>query len=114
MRRIGSRNERVLPARIVTREDPAMQSLRDALGAVAIAAPLAYLLSHSGSRWRLRRLDQKNGIDFESHAAALAAMRRAVVHCAAYALVVEGCGGCLEVQFLNWDAEAARKFGVRP
>ena len=102
------------PARIATREDPAVQSLRDALGAVAIAAPLAYLLSRSGACWRLRRLDQRNGIEFESRAAAFAAMRRAVVHCAAYCLVVEGCNGDFEVQFLNWDAEAARKFGVRP
>jgi hypothetical protein len=82
---------------------------------VAIAAPLAYSLSRSsGSQWQLRRLDQKNGIAFETRTAAFAAMRRAVVRCAAYCLVVEGCNGDVEIQFLNWDAEAARKFGVRP
>jgi hypothetical protein len=51
---------------------------------------------------------------FETREAALAAMRRAVVRCAAYGLVVEGCNGTFDVQFLNWDGEAARRFGIRP
>ena len=96
-------------------EDPAMQSLRDALGAVAIAPALAYSLNRSeGKRWQLRRLDQRAGQDFDTREAGFAAMRRAVVRSSAYCLVAEGCTGDIDVQFLNWGAEAARKFGVRP
>jgi hypothetical protein len=96
-------------------EDAAMQSLRDALGAVAIAPALAYSLNRAdGKRWQLRRLDQREGESFETREAGFAAMRRAVVRSSAYCLVVEGCTGDLDVQFLNWDAGAARKFGVRP
>ena len=96
-------------------EDPAMQSLRDALGAVAIAPALAYSLNRSdGKRWQLRRLDHRQGEEFDSREAAFAAMRRAVVRSSAYCLVVEGCNGDIDVQFLNWDTEAARKFGVQP
>ena len=96
-------------------EDPAMQSLRDALGAVAIAPAVAYSLNRSdGQHWQLRRLDQRHGQEFETREAAFASMRRAVVRSAAYGLVVEGCNGDIDVQFLNWDAEAASRFGVRP
>jgi hypothetical protein len=96
-------------------EDPAMQSLRDALGAVAIAPAVAYSLNRSdGKRWQLRRLDQRQGEDFETREAASAAMRRAVVRSSAYCLVVEGCNGDIDIQFLKWDAESACKFGVRP
>jgi len=96
-------------------EDPELQKLRDALGAVAIAPALAYAVTRAeGSRWQLRRLDEKSATAFDTREAAFAAMRRAVVRCWAYALLVEGCNGALDVQFLNWDAEAARKFGIRP
>jgi hypothetical protein len=103
------------PVAFTRSEDPEMRQLRDALGAVAIAPALGYSLTRAkGSRWQLRRLDQKTGVVFETREAALAAMRRAVVRCAAYGLVVEGCNGTFDVQFLNWDGEAARRFGIRP
>jgi hypothetical protein len=96
-------------------EDPALQSLRDALGAVAIAPALAYSLTRSkGAQWRLRRLDQREGENFDSRDAAIAALRNSVVRCSAYCLVVEGCTGDIDIQFLNWDDRAADKFGVRP
>jgi predicted kinase len=98
-----------------THEDPEMEILREALGAVAIAPSLAYSLTRSeGSRWLLRRIDARDGREFERRDAALAAMRRAVVHCSAYCLLVEGCNGTLDVQFLNWDERAAARFGIRP
>jgi hypothetical protein len=98
-----------------THEDPEMETLREALGAVAIAPALAYSLTRAkGSRWQLRRIDERNGVEFERREAAFAAMRRAVVHCSAYCLLVEGCDGALDIQFLNWNAEAARKFGIQP
>lgn len=96
-------------------EDPEMAVLREALGAVAIAPALAYSLTRGkGSRWQLRRLDARNGTEFDRREAAFAAMRRAVVHCSAYCLLVEGCNGELDVQSLDWDDRAAAKFGVRP
>ena len=96
-------------------EDPAMQTLREALGAIAMAPALAYSLSRAdGTRWALRRLDQRDGKTFESRAAAVAAMRNAVVRCSAYCLVVEGCTGDFDVQFLNWDNQAADRFDIRP
>jgi hypothetical protein len=89
--------------------------LHEALGAVAIAPAQAYALNRTAAaRWRLRRADEYDGKDFDSRDAAMAAMRNAVVRCAAYCLVVEGCTGDLDVQFLNWNAEAAGKFGVHP
>ena len=102
------------PIRETYREDPALLSLRDALGAVAIAPALAYSLSRSGSHWRLRRLDERHAQQFDSREAALAAMRRAVVRCSAYCLFVEDWTGDFEVQSWNWDDRAAAKFGVRP
>jgi len=46
---------------------------------------LAYALTRAaGSRWQSRRLDQKTAVAFDTHEAAFAAMRRAVVRCAAY------------------------------
>jgi alkylhydroperoxidase family enzyme len=103
------------PTKWTRRENPEISTLREALGAVAIAPALAYSLSrHDGGRWRLRRLDQLDGDDFDGRAAALAAMRCAVVRCSAYCLVVEGCTGSLDIQFLNWDDRAADRFGVRP
>jgi hypothetical protein len=102
------------PIRKISRGDPAIEMLRDALGAVAIAPPLAYSLTRSGSNWQLRRLDQRIGIAFENRETAVAAMRRAVVRAAAYCLVVEGCTGAIDVQFLHWGPEAARLFGIRP
>jgi hypothetical protein len=105
----------ISPKTRIHHEDPAMQTLREALGAVAIAPALAYCLSRTdGARWELRRLDQRDGKVFESRDAAVAAMRNAVVRSAAYCLVVEGCTGDFDVQFLNWDDRAADRFGVRP
>ncbi len=105
----------ISPKTRIQHEDPAMQSLREALGAVAIAPALAYCLSRAeGTRWHLRRLDERDGKLFETRTAALAAMRNAVVRSAAYCLVVEGCAGDFDVQFLNWDDQAAARFGVRP
>jgi len=95
-------------------EDPAMEALREALGTVAVAPAVAYSLSRAGSHWRLRRLDRQQGEIFETRAAALAAMRSAVVRASSYFLAVEGCNGAVDVQFLNWDAKAAERFGVRP
>ena len=102
------------PITATNREDPAMQSLRDALGAIAIAPALALSLSRSGSRWRLRRLDERNAQEFDSREAALAAMRRAVVRSSAYCLVVERRNGDFDVQSFNWDEQAANAFGIRP
>ena len=91
-----------------------MKALREALGTVAIAPAVAYTLSRAGDCWRLRRLDRHQGEIFETRAAALGAMRGAVVRCSAYLLAVEGCNGIVDVQFLNWNREAAEKFGIRP
>jgi hypothetical protein len=103
------------PTSRIRHEDPAMPVLREALGAVAIAPALAYSLNRTEqASWRVRRLDQRAGKDFENRDAAMAAMRNAVVRCAGYCLVVEACTGDVEVQFLNWDEPAARKFGIRP
>jgi hypothetical protein len=105
----------ISPRSTIQHEDPSMQALREALGAVAIAPALAFSLSRAdGTRWQLRRLDQRDGKVFESRDAAMAAMRSAVVRSAAYCLVVEGCTGDVDVQFLNWDDQAADRFGVRP
>ncbi len=90
-----------------------MEALREALGTVAIAPAVAYSLSRAGQRWRLRRLDRLQGEIFETRAAALSAMRSAVVRASAYFLAVEGCNGDVDIQFLNWSTEAARKFGIR-
>jgi hypothetical protein len=103
------------PISRIRHEDPAMPVLREALGAVAIAPALAFSLNRTEeASWRLRRLDQADGKDFQSRDAAVAAMRNAVVRCAAYCLVVEDCAGDVDVQFLNWDDRAARRFGIRP
>jgi hypothetical protein len=92
-----------------------MAAIREALGAIPVAPPLAYSLRRArGTHWRLRRLDERDAADFETRAAALAAMRQAVVRCSAYCLLVEGCDIGLDIQFLNWDDRAAMKFGVRP
>jgi hypothetical protein len=103
------------PIQTIDHEDLEMQALREALGAVAIAPALAYSLSRAhGTGWALRRLDQRDSQVFESRAAAVAAMRSAVVRSSAYCLVVEGCTGGVDVQFLNWGDQAAQRFGVRP
>ncbi len=95
-------------------EDRAMLALREALGTVAVAPAVAYSLSRAGASWQLRRLDRPLGEIFQTRAAALAAMRRAVVRSSAYFLAVEGCNGEVDVQFLNWDEHAAETFGIRP
>ncbi len=105
----------ISPRTRIQHEDPAIQTLREALGAVAIAPALAYSLSRAdGTRWRLRRLDERDGKLFETRIAALAAMRNAVVRSTAYCLLVEGCAGDFDVQSFHWDDHAAARFGVRP
>jgi hypothetical protein len=103
------------PLHAIQVEHPAMSVLRDALGAIAIGPALAYSLARAdGEHWQLRRLDQREGKQFEDRDAALAAMRNAVVRSTAYLLIVEGCNGGFDIQSLNWDDRAAAKFGVRP
>jgi hypothetical protein len=102
------------PVKAPWREDPLMQALRDALGAIPAAPALAYSLHRAGAQWELRRLDRRQGMLFDTREAAFAAMRRAIVRCSAYFLLVEGCSGDLDVQFLNWGMEAAQTFGIRP
>ena len=103
------------PFHAIQVEDSAMSTLREALGAIAIGPAQAYSVSRPvGQHWQLRRLDQIQGKEFETRSAAMAAMRSAVVRSSAYFLLVEGCNGEVDIQFLNWDDRAARTFGIRP
>lgn len=69
------------------REDPAVATIREALGAIAVAPPAVYWL-HADPKgdWWVRRDGDADGLRFASRERALAFVRLAVVRCASYRL----------------------------
>ena len=69
------------------REDPAVATIREALGAIAVAQPAIYWLhADSTDDWWVRRAGDADGLRFASKERALAHVRLAVVRCASYRL----------------------------
>jgi hypothetical protein len=84
-------------------ENPDIQKIRDALGAIAVAEPAVYwLYSGADGNWHLRREGELDERCYSSREMALRALQLAVIRCASYCLFLEGLDGRFIKEMYNW------------
>jgi len=66
-----------------------VQWMREALGAVAVGAPVAFRLRRSGGGWVVQREGDSRETHYPSRAAAMTAIHLAVIRCASYAITLQ-------------------------
>ena len=91
-------------------ENPEMHSIREALGAIAMAAPAVFWLYHGeDGDWHVRREGDPDDRSFSSREAALKALRLAAVRCMSYCLFLQDITGRFEQEFFNWLPNQSRR-----
>ena len=87
------------------RENPEIQAVRDALGAVSAASPAVFwLYADYLGRWCVRREGDLDDHQFTTRSEARRFMQVEAARCQSYRLFVAGCDGRSIEEFFNWPA----------
>ena len=94
--------------RFQAHEDPQVDRIREAMGAIAAASPAIFWLYRSGDElWCVRREGALDEQKFASHDAALSFMQVEAARCSSYRLFVIGTDGRVREQSFNWPVRNA-------
>jgi Uncharacterized protein conserved in bacteria (DUF2188) len=90
-------------------QDPQVDRVRDALGAIAAASPATFwLYPDDDGNWRVRREGAGEEQHFDSHEAASNFMRVEAARCSSYRLFIVAHDGRVREEAFNWTASGWR------
>jgi hypothetical protein len=85
------------------RENRRTQEIRDALGAVAAAAPAVFwLYQREGGQWHVRREGDTEDCSFPDRESALKAIQIAAVRCTSYCMFLQDITGQFDRKCFSW------------